>query len=462
MEASPEENNRTRDERLLALQRLLQSHTLANSEAIRRVLKYIVEASVSGHAGEIKEYTIAVEALGRPEDFDPKADNSVRVQMQRLRKKLDEYYKKEGAGDSIRISIPTGHYTPQFNSPAPEKPTDKNNETGGLRTEPALPPETRTRPSAFLGWKGFTLLLAVSIVALGISLFRGSGRPARSTLHQSALPNSLACLWKPFVSAPKPPLIIYSNGMFLMSRQGDLYRYFAGAAHPLPIGAKVPSLAGLDRPGPIPPHVGPLYYFDAYTGTGEVVAAARIGQLLSDAGENFDIKRDGVVSYDDIRGSNVIFLGASLEDAVLRTLPVKGDLVFEDSSRPEFVGSLEIRDLHPAPGQPSLYRLQRDEKTGALEGEYALISLLPGVVPGRYIMVLGGISTIGTQAAAEFATSTDYMQVVAKALGGPQAKPSSYFQVLLRVQIRDGVNAKTSCLLVRRLEFQQQVALGAR
>ncbi|HEX5482431.1 MAG TPA: hypothetical protein VFZ08_07370 [Terriglobia bacterium] len=128
------------------------------------------------------------------------------------------------------------------------------------------------------------------------------------------------------------------------------------------------------------------------------------------------------------------------------------------------MGSLDIRDLHPPPGQPSLYRLQRDGKTEALEGEYALINLLPGVVPGRYIMVLGGISTIGTQAAAEFATSADYMQAVARALGGPREKPraSPYFQVLLRVQIRDGVNAKTSCLLVRKLEFQQQVRLGTR
>lgn len=457
MEAKPQENNRVQDERLLALQRLLQSRTLANSEAIRRVLKYVVEASVAGRASDIKEYTIATEALGRPEAFDPKVDNSVRVQMQRLRKKLDEYYSKEGAQDALRISIPTGHYTPQYEALFPAKTAGKTIE------RVALPAQRSTSPSIFFGWKGFILLLVVSVVALGISLFRGSGRLARATSGKSVLPTSLACLWRPFVSNPQPPLIIYSNGMFLMSKQGDLYRYFAGAAHPLPIGAKVPSLAGLDRPGPIPPHVGPLYYFDAYTGTGEVVAAARIGQLLSDAGENFDIKRDGVVSYDDIRNSNVIFLGASLEDAVLRTLPVRGDLVFEEASQPEFVGSLEIRDLHPAAGQPAVYRLQRDEKTGALEGEYALISLLPGVVPGRHIMVLGGISTIGTQAAAEFATSKDYMQSIARALGVFRDKSHNppYFQALLRVQIRDGVNAKTNCLFVRKLEFQQQVALGA-
>ena len=73
------------------------------------------------------------------------------------------------------------------------------------------------------------------------------------------------------------------------------------------------------------------------------------------------------------------------------------------------------------------------------------------MTPNRSILVLGGISTLGTQAAAEFATSEENMQTVAQmraeALGRKPASP--YFQALLAVQIRDGVAAKTDCLLVR-------------
>ncbi len=89
------------DERLLALQRVLQSKTFSESETLRQILKFIVERSVAERADEIKEYTIATEVLGRSSDFSSKADNIVRVQAARLRKKLAEYYNEEGAQDPI-------------------------------------------------------------------------------------------------------------------------------------------------------------------------------------------------------------------------------------------------------------------------------------------------------------------------------------------------------------------------
>lgn len=461
MNSDPRERDSASDEKLLALQSLLQSNTLSKSESIRRILKYLVEAAVSGHGAEIKEYTIATEALKCPEDFDPRADNKVRVQMQRLRKKLEEYYSGEGARDPVRIIIPVGHYAPQFESGYAGKSVHEEGDKPPLPVAaPMLPRHSLT--SSLRGRQGFILILVISILALAISVLRRPVVHARSTGGKIALPPSLGCLWGPFVSASTPTLIIYSNALFLMSTQGDLYRYFAAAARPLPLGAKVPSLAGLERTGPLPSGVGPLYYFDAYTGTGEVVAAARVAQLLSDEDQNFDIERDGVTSYEEIRGSNVIFLGASLEDSVLRTLPIRADLVFEEASRSDFMGSLEIRDRYPGPGQPSIYRLQRDPKTQALVGEYALISLLPGVTPGHYIMVLAGISTIGTESAAEFACTKDCMKTIAGILGDHPGKDqtTSYFQALLHVQVRDGEGAKATCLFVRKLAFQPRVALS--
>src|SRR5256885_3659526 len=40
-------------------------------------------------SSQIKEYNIAVEALGRAPDFDQKKDSIVRVEAHRLRKRLD-------------------------------------------------------------------------------------------------------------------------------------------------------------------------------------------------------------------------------------------------------------------------------------------------------------------------------------------------------------------------------------
>ena len=51
--------------------------TILSSDAFRRapnltkLLKFLCQKHWEGKAGEVKEYTLAVEVLGRPADFDP-------------------------------------------------------------------------------------------------------------------------------------------------------------------------------------------------------------------------------------------------------------------------------------------------------------------------------------------------------------------------------------------------------
>jgi hypothetical protein len=238
--------------------------------------------------------------------------------------------------------------------------------------------------------------------------------------------------------------------MFLTDDYGDVYRVSLSSAHSLPSGAKIPSLSGLENIPPVLPRTRNLRYFDLYTGTGEVVAAVKIARLLGAQKQDVSVERSGLVSYDNIRGGNVIFLGSSAEDAVLEKLPIDAELVFDLSQ-----GAV-IRDRASPPGQPRSYHLGRDPKTGEYQTDYALISLLPSVDPGRYVLVLAGITTLGTQAAAEFATSPAQMTALENMRGASHAPAarSPYFQSLLEVQIRNGAIARISCLLVRELRHK--------
>src|ERR1035437_1416208 len=96
------------------LEALLSSESFARSPIVAQMLKYICERHFSGQAQEIKEYNIAVEAFGRPVDFDQARDSIVRVEAHRLRKRLREYYVQDGAEHEIRIVLPPGNYVPQF------------------------------------------------------------------------------------------------------------------------------------------------------------------------------------------------------------------------------------------------------------------------------------------------------------------------------------------------------------
>src|SRR5580658_6873730 len=96
------------------LQSVLDSGIFNRAPNLAHVLTYVCSQYFEGAAEQIKEYNIAVEALGRPAGFDQKRDSIVRVEAHRLRKRLREYYEAEGAGHSIRIDIPSGQYAPQF------------------------------------------------------------------------------------------------------------------------------------------------------------------------------------------------------------------------------------------------------------------------------------------------------------------------------------------------------------
>src|SRR6201986_861306 len=98
-------------------QSLLASGIFDRAPNLAHVLTYVCEKYFEGAAEQIKEYNIAIEALGRPAGFDQKRDSIVRVEAHRLRKRLREYYEAEGAGHAIRIEIPSGQYAPRFLTP---------------------------------------------------------------------------------------------------------------------------------------------------------------------------------------------------------------------------------------------------------------------------------------------------------------------------------------------------------
>src|SRR5580698_7187132 len=102
---------------------LLASGIFDRAPNLSQVLTYVCEKYFEGAAEQIKEYNIAVEALGRPAGFDQKRDSIVRVEAHRLRKRLREYYEAEGSGHTVRIDIPSGQYAPKFVRLRPPQPT---------------------------------------------------------------------------------------------------------------------------------------------------------------------------------------------------------------------------------------------------------------------------------------------------------------------------------------------------
>src|SRR5688572_22163277 len=144
-----------------ALNRILRSEVLHRAPNLVLFLRYVCEMQMAGRTDAIKEYNIAVEALGRGAAFDQKKDSIVRVEAHRLRKRLAEYYRTAGAEDPVEIVLPAGSYVPEFRprrTAAPEAPSD-------------LPAHSRRMPpwAAPIGILGLAGLVSIAMLVWQVS-----------------------------------------------------------------------------------------------------------------------------------------------------------------------------------------------------------------------------------------------------------------------------------------------------
>ena len=96
------------------LQRVLTSQQFVHSVRLCRFLQSTVELTLEGAGGSLKEYTVGRDIFGRGDDYDPRKNSIVRVEAQRLRRKLKEYYQESGGRDKVLITYETGSYAPTF------------------------------------------------------------------------------------------------------------------------------------------------------------------------------------------------------------------------------------------------------------------------------------------------------------------------------------------------------------
>ena len=104
------------------LTRLLESTAFRTSKRCREFLEYIVDHTINGPTGTLKERSIGVELFQLPQDFDTGQHTIVRVTANEVRKKLAQHYLAEnGSYHPVKITLPPGSYSADFKwEPAPQ------------------------------------------------------------------------------------------------------------------------------------------------------------------------------------------------------------------------------------------------------------------------------------------------------------------------------------------------------
>jgi hypothetical protein len=398
---------------------IIKSHSLRGSESLCKLLQYLAKQALSHPDAPLKEYQIATEVYGRHADFDPQSDSTIRVQAGRLRLKLAEYYASEGVQDPIVVKIPKGSYHLVFEP-----------RQGGGQPQ-ALPPREGLAPTAAvqtvpLPWRVAVItLLACLIVALvmlaSLSWTRKQADAAPSAISARPANVPLAEFWRPFTSTPEEPWVIFSNAAFI-GRPETGMRYY---------NSRQDSKTSV---------------YDHYTGVGEVLAVHSLDDVFASLGRKIRVKRGSLFSLDDANAANLIFVGSPSENLSLLDIPGTQEFVFQRVTSGVRAGDLSIVSRHPKPGEAGSYLASPSNVQ--LTEDYAVVGLVPGKSSDRFVMILAGTTTFGTQGAVEFVCRPDSIEKLLQEMPGSTSEMKP-FEALVRVKIARGVPLETELVAVR-------------
>jgi hypothetical protein len=404
------------------IEKVANGHTLHNSESLRKLLRYLAEHALDHPGTPLKEYQIATEVFGRPAAFDPQLDSTIRVQAGRLRLKLAEYYASEGADDPVQVEMPKGTYLLAFH---PRNGSAKNHAQNShdLAAEEASVRRTSRRWA--IAVVCLSVLLLAALVTIGWLLSSGKKTAAVVAPSVGIVPAEFTTFWRPFVSAPEEPWVIFSNAKFV-GRPETGMRYFVG---------------GRDAVAPV--------ILDHYTGVGEVLAVHNLDRVFNLLHRQIRLKRGSLFSLDDAKNNELIFVGSPAENLTLRDIPGTKEFVFQYLTSGPRTGDLSVANIHPQAGEPSYYIGTPD--TSPLSEDYAVIALVKGLDPAHSVLILAGTTTIGTQAAVEFVCDQNSLHELLQRINATAADANGVkpFEALLRVKVARGVPVKSSIVAVR-------------
>jgi hypothetical protein len=391
--ASPnlvEDLENQRDELVKLVERIVASECFRSSTRLREFLLYVSDCAARNALEDATEQQIGIHVFGRAAGYNSSEDSIVRTHARLVRQKLKDYFSDEGLQEQLVLEMPKGHYFPVVRPRFDETQS------------PAKTGEKIKHSQRHRGWIVLVVLLAVILVTTS-----GWWLKSRETADTSAIER----FWKPFLS-DNSSLVIYSNALFI----GD-------STSGLKYAPSQDAEASLNSPALV----------DTYTGVGEVAGVYELTRLFDSQHASFMLKRSLLVTWDEAKLQNLIFIGSVAENPSLRDVPPTSDFTMSTAN-----GYSRIDNHHPHPGEPMSYSVP----VHSPDKDYAILAYLPAVQPGRHMLIFSGLTTIGTQAAVDFTCHRDTVEQLLHeaATRNGDVRP---FEAVLETTIGGGVPLQT-------------------
>lgn len=388
MEQEPT-NNPLPEEIHSALQNILQSQAFRGSKRCHDFLRFVVTETLEGSPERLKERTLAIEVFGRKPDAELGVDSIVRVGAREVRKRLTQYYSADGAGDTVRIELPSGSYVPAFRyhaaAPAepqaapsasvlpPAAPSTVPLPSPSPGRELGSPTERPTRRSIppVLGW----IVAACFGVAL-LTTWLVQRSPERGFTRE------FEQFWRPALEQPDSVLIVLAHP--IVYHPSTRATHLDQELHGIP---STPQQRALEVPPGQLNGSDFVPVFDQYTGLGDTIATFRLGGLFDRGKHSPRVRLASKVEFADLRESPSILIGAFTNRWALElTKGLRFRFVMTNITKPAIEDTTEHRTL----------AVEGKSDDGRSAEDYILLCRLAHPQTGGFLVIGAGLTQYGT------------------------------------------------------------------
>ena len=406
---------------LLELQEILASPHFCNSKRYPALLQYIVEKTLAGESESLKERTLGVEVFDRPASYDTNADTVVRYTAGEVRKRLSLYYHELKQKPAIQISLPAGSYVPEF-----LHSQDEGEGRFAAHSSDTWVPHESSDPARHLEsaspWPSSDPTVHALQETLSGSLVAGvephSSRPVWWVLAITVVLLA-AGGWRYRTAHPKTPLdnfwtpVLQSQSTLTLCIGGSVFSqtHTSGVAT---------ATKDVDYP---------------FVSIQSASAAAQIAALLErTSGATTQLRASATTPLTELREHPVILLGGYNNQWTLRLLqPLRFHFA------PVTDGEWVVDSANPR------MHWERDASLPySSADDYAIVARFQDPTTDNWVVALAGVGRNGTEAAAQFATSPHYMQLLRDKAGTDFANRN--VEAVLKVSVIDGKTGAPSIL----------------
>ncbi|MGO4213608.1 hypothetical protein AB4043_22645 [Terriglobus sp. YAF25] len=367
-----------------------------------------MDRHIRNRTDEVTEQQIGILVFDRKAGYDSNEDNIVRSYARNLRRRIDDYYAKEGKDESLRLDIPRGGYVPYFTDRSLKEETQPQTLLSAADTDlPAAVPEAESLPQenpqvshdppdvanrpvkpGLLWVLGTAAALCLGLI-VGLAIpRRRSLFPAKDSIATSSARAASSSFWRQvFPSNGETYVVPSDDGLVIMQRLTE---------RPVPLASYINGDYRKPKQSSDNAADTELLKLGArrYTSVVDLDFVSHLSQLEEVNAARMVVRYARDLRMDDLRTGNAVLIGSIESNPWIQLFASQMNfrqVINTDPSKPS-----GLLNAHPQPGERELYGTPGKDHT------YGLIAFVPNLNSTGHVLIVGGLNTAGTQAATTF------------------------------------------------------------